>query len=146
MPNKVTGANGSPACPLNVLLRFEHPSHTQPPLPAAVAHLSVRRIRTTHIMIDPQDWIVSKFAVADLHGKTVEYALRGEDGHTYAGEGFLIAVSRGNRMRVRIKYHAGIAPDGSHGFASAFIIPGSDAPKLVRNPSGSKCEFSFKAL
>jgi hypothetical protein len=104
------------------------------------------RNHTHDSMNNPQDWIRSKFTVADLHQKTVEYSLRGEDGHTYLGEGRLIAIAKGDLMRVRIMYQQGMAKDMSHVSAGVFIIPGSDAARLVRNPPGSKCEFSFKAL
>jgi len=97
-------------------------------------------------MSDPQDWIGSPFTIADLHGKTVAFSFRGEDGHIYAGEGRLIAVARGDRMRVRIVREQGVFQGGAHVFVKAHIIFGSDSAKLVRNPSGSKCEFACNAL
>lgn len=100
----------------------------------------------TYSYSSPDDWIDSKLTVADLKGKTVEFALRGRDGHTYAGYGRLIAVSNGSLMRVRILFEQQMSKDMSHASASAFIIEGKDSDKLVRNPSGSKCEFSYRNL
>ena len=94
-------------------------------------------------MNDPQDWINSKFTVADLHGKLVDFVIH--DGpHLHAGVGELIAVAKGNLMRVRIINQMEMAKDRSHVFGGAFCIFGSHADKLVRNPPGSKNPFSFK--
>ena len=61
-------------------------------------------------MNDPQDWIGCKFSVADLHDKVVDYAFR-DGGHLYAGEGRLIAVAKGDLMRVRIVCQMEMARD-----------------------------------
>jgi hypothetical protein len=94
-------------------------------------------------MNDPQDWIGSQFTVADLHDKVVDYAFQ-DEGHLYCGEGRLIAVAKGNLMRVRIVCEMDMAKDRSHVFGKVWNIPGSDAAKLVRNPSGSKNSFDFR--
>jgi hypothetical protein len=94
-------------------------------------------------MNDPQNWIGCKFAVEDLQHKVVDYAFR-DGGHLYCGEGRLIAVAKGDLMRVRILCQQEWSPDRSNISGKVWIIPGSDAAKLVRNPSGSKNPFSFK--
>ena len=42
---------------------------------SGLTNISRRLILLAHtLMNNPQDWIGSKFSVADLHGKTVEYS------------------------------------------------------------------------
>ena len=47
-------------------------------------------------------------------------------------------------MRVRIKYEEGITKDAAYAEAKVFVIPGSHANKLVKNPACSMAAFSFK--
>ena len=93
----------------------------------------------------PDDWFDSKFTVADLNRKSVAYRLLEDNGEIQSGEGTLIAASRGNLMRVHIAL-APVIPRGNSPITmDMFIIPGSNAANLVRNPPGSKCEFSYHA-
>ena len=94
-------------------------------------------------MIDPLDWVVGQFTADDLNKKTVEYSFSNKRGKVTRGKGTLVAAARGCLMRVSILGESWTSMDGNTGTAMAYLIHRSEAGKLVRNPAGSPCEFSF---
>lgn len=91
------------------------------------------------------DWFKCEFSAADLNGKTVDFVIPGEDGKIMHGDGRLEAVqdARGY-IRAAIILH--LFPPGGGIEARKIFIPAEAASKFVRNPSGSKCEFSVNAF
>ena len=94
-------------------------------------------------MTDPQDWIIGEFTADDLNKKTVEYSFCNKHGKVTRGKGTLVAAARGCLMRVSILGESWTSKDGNTMTGMAFILLWNEAGKLVRNPAGSSCEFSF---
>ena len=90
------------------------------------------------------DWFKSTFTAAELETKSVAFSVPLETGGILKGEGRLTAIqdARGY-IRVAIFYDS-IAPNGQI-MVQKIFIPVEAAHKLVKNPAGSKCEFSFIA-
>ena len=91
------------------------------------------------------DWFKSQFTAADLKGKTVQFRVPLEQGGILEGDGKFDAAqdSRGY-IRVAIDY---VYMDYKESCAKGtrVFVPVEEAAKIVRNPAGSKCEFSFIA-
>jgi len=87
-----------------------------------------------------------RFMPRDLHDKIVDYQIRSDDGHIYAGEGKLVVRVNPKGMFVSILVEAGLLQDNITVQVQELTIPGDQSHLLVRNPQGSKNPFSFKAL
>ena len=96
-------------------------------------------------MKNEYDWIKSKFTAADLKDKTVHFKAPGPDGKILERDGTFDAAqdSRG-WIRVALLYHE-ITPDRGAIVGGKMFIPADFVANIVRNPPGSKCEFSFIA-
>lgn len=92
------------------------------------------------------DWGKSQFTAADLNGKTVSVRIPLEAGGIYDGDAKLEAVQdhRGF-IRVAVIYFQ-MAGDASGVTASKIFVPAEALAQIVRNPAGSKCEFSLRAV
>ncbi len=80
--------------------------------------------------------INDEFTAEDVHGQLVNFSIRTNDGHIYGGEGRLVAMSAGKVAVGVLQSPTAVGP--------VFMIAPHDIIKLVRNPPGSKCAFSFK--
>jgi hypothetical protein len=88
-------------------------------------------------------WFKSKFTAADLNKKTVAFRVPLEQGGIAAGEGKFEALQNASGcIAVAIIYHY---QQNNMMCAGKVFIPVEAAGNIVRNPSGSKCEFSVIA-
>ena len=90
------------------------------------------------------DWFKSPFTAADINKKSVAYKIPLEQGGIASGEGEIEAVQDGRGYIRAAIYHKSVGPTGGLMLHKIFI-PVEESHKLVRNPAGSKCEFSFIA-
>jgi hypothetical protein len=89
------------------------------------------------------DWFKSKFTADDLNGKTVAFKVPLEQGGIAAGEGKFRAMEDARGwIRVGIQ-HVQMTQQGA--MVNRIYVPVEAAEKIVRNPSGSKCDFSLIA-
>ncbi len=89
------------------------------------------------------DWFKSQFTAADLNGKSVAFRAPLEQGGIAAGDGQLQAA-QDKRGWIRVVIiHVQMTAQGAVG--GKIFVPVEAASKIVRNPPGSKCEFSFIA-
>ena len=97
------------------------------------------------IMNNIFDWTGNEFTVEELNGKNVEFSVVDERHQVLCGTGILLSKMEGGAMRVGIlSQRSGVTSDGAIiGNRQIMGIPGSEARKLMRNPAGSPCEFSF---
>jgi len=90
------------------------------------------------------DWFKSEFTAADLKGKAVQFRVPLEQGGILEGVGkFDAAQDARGYIRVAI-VHVQMSREGAVG--SKVFVPVEEASKIVRNPPGSQCEFSFIAV
>jgi hypothetical protein len=97
-----------------------------------------------HYTLMTYDWFKSPFKAADLDKKSVAFSVPLEQGGIASGEGTLEAVQDGRGYIRAAINHGSMTPEGAI-MAHKVFIPVEAASKLVKNPPGSKCEFSFIA-
>ena len=89
------------------------------------------------------DWFKSQFTAKDLKGKSVQFRVPLEQGGVLDGVGqFDAAQDARGFIRVAIVH---VQMQRDRAVASKVFVPVEAADKIVRNPDGSKCEFSFIA-
>jgi hypothetical protein len=86
------------------------------------------------------DWFQSRFTASDLNGKSVAFRVPLEQGGILEGEGrFNANQDARGWIRVAIDY---IKMTQQGAFGARVFVPTEAAESIVRNPPGSKCEFS----
>ena len=107
----------------------------------AVAELIVR----PHYIFMTYDFAPSKFSAADLKDKTVYVRVPLEQGGVYEGEAKFDATQDGRGwIRVAVVYHWW-EKDMSACNAAKVFVPAEAFPQIVKNPPGSKYEFTLMA-
>jgi hypothetical protein len=92
------------------------------------------------------DYAKSKYSAADLKDKTAQVRIPLEHGGIYEGEAKLDAIQdhRGF-IRVAVIYDW-FEPSEQAVYAAKIFVPAEELPKIVKNPPGSKCEFTLIAV
>ena len=83
-----------------------------------------------------------KYRAVDLNGKTVHIRIP-INGGIYDGDAKFVAMEHGGRLHLEVHY---VQMDSRGVLATKALVPPETYAHIVKNPEGSKTEFSFKAV
>ena len=94
-------------------------------------------------MPNQPQWISTPLTYENLHGKTVAYRIFNELNEFKEGKGKFDVTERPGFDELKRIEIIDVSAIGNQGTSVTYFIPQMSVTKIIKNPPGSDCDFSF---